>query len=200
MGCLETGIPLLFPATSWAEQEAGTVGASPFTERRSDRHLSVTARCIGHRKALHRPSQRGAMGYPAQCPWQAFLLLPLLRLTACRSGAHQPLFIKLVLKQLEQCPTQKTKEERQPYLLLSSFILVPGTGIEPVRPQWPRDFKSLVSTNSTIWATFSGHKGTPFARMPKGNGARKHNTCLKFPARAKSSDIFHVSKHKNASS
>ena len=30
---------------------------------------------------------------------------------------------------------------------------VPGTGLEPVRPQWPRDFKSLVSANSTIWAT-----------------------------------------------
>ena len=106
----------------------------------------------------------------------------------------------MLLKQLEQYPTQKTKEERQPYLLLSSLVLVPGTGIEPVRPQWPRDFKSLVSTNSTIWATFSGYKGTPFARMPKGNGARKHNTCLKFPARNKGSDIFHVSKHKNASS
>ena len=130
------------------------------------------------------------MGHPAQCPWQAFLLLPLLRLTACRSGAHQPLFIKLVLTQLEHCPTQKTKEEKQTELLLSSFVLVPGTGIEPVRPQWPRDFKSLVSTNSTIWATFSGYKGTPFARMPKGNGARKHNTCLKFPARTKGSDIF----------
>ena len=30
--------------------------------------------------------------------------------------------------------------------------LVPGTGIEPARPQWPRDFKSLVSTSSTIRA------------------------------------------------
>ena len=37
---------------------------------------------------------------------------------------------------------------------------VPGTGLEPVRPQWSRDFKSLVSTNSTIWAALSGDKIT----------------------------------------
>ena len=30
--------------------------------------------------------------------------------------------------------------------------LVPGAGIEPARHQMPRDFKSLVSTNSTIRA------------------------------------------------
>ena len=36
----------------------------------------------------------------------------------------------------------------------SLLTLVPGTGLEPVRPQWSRDFKSLVSTNSTIWAPF----------------------------------------------
>ena len=29
---------------------------------------------------------------------------------------------------------------------------VPGTGLEPVRPQWPQDFKSCVSTNSTTQA------------------------------------------------
>ena len=29
---------------------------------------------------------------------------------------------------------------------------VPGAGIEPARPQWPQDFKSCVSTNSTIRA------------------------------------------------
>ena len=29
---------------------------------------------------------------------------------------------------------------------------VPGAGVEPARPQWPQDFKSCVSTNSTIRA------------------------------------------------
>ena len=42
-------------------------------------------------------------------------------------------------------------------------ISVPGTGLEPVRPQWSRDFKSLVSTNSTIWATASVCKDTVFS-------------------------------------
>ncbi len=31
--------------------------------------------------------------------------------------------------------------------------VVPGAGIEPAQPQWPRDFKSLVSTSFTIRAT-----------------------------------------------
>ena len=30
--------------------------------------------------------------------------------------------------------------------------MVPGAGLEPARPQWPQDFKSWVSTNSTIRA------------------------------------------------
>jgi hypothetical protein len=34
----------------------------------------------------------------------------------------------------------------------SAFALVPGAGLEPARPQWPQDFKSWVSTNSTIRA------------------------------------------------
>ena len=38
------------------------------------------------------------------------------------------------------------------YLDIYKIHSVPGTGLEPVRPLWPRDFKSLVSTNSTIWA------------------------------------------------
>ncbi len=33
---------------------------------------------------------------------------------------------------------------------------VPGAGLEPARPQWPQDFKSWVSTNSTIRAQKSG--------------------------------------------
>ena len=31
-------------------------------------------------------------------------------------------------------------------------LIVPEVGLEPTRPQWPRDFKSLVSTDSTIQA------------------------------------------------
>ena len=32
--------------------------------------------------------------------------------------------------------------------------LVPGAGLEPAQPQWPQDFKSCVSTNSTIRANY----------------------------------------------
>ena len=31
-------------------------------------------------------------------------------------------------------------------------FMVPGIGLEPIRPQWTQDFKSCVSTNSTTWA------------------------------------------------
>jgi len=34
----------------------------------------------------------------------------------------------------------------------SLFKNVPRAGIEPARPLWPQDFKSCVSTYSTIWA------------------------------------------------
>ncbi len=30
--------------------------------------------------------------------------------------------------------------------------MVPGAGIEPARPQWPTDFKSVASTNFAIRA------------------------------------------------
>ena len=33
-------------------------------------------------------------------------------------------------------------------------FLVLEAGLEPAQPQWPRDFKSLVSTDSTIRATY----------------------------------------------
>ena len=33
------------------------------------------------------------------------------------------------------------------------LAFVPGAGLEPARPQWSRDFKSLVSTNSTTRAS-----------------------------------------------
>jgi hypothetical protein len=36
--------------------------------------------------------------------------------------------------------------------IISCFSLVPGTGIEPVQPQRPQDFKSCVSTSSTTQA------------------------------------------------
>ena len=32
-------------------------------------------------------------------------------------------------------------------------LVVLGVGLEPTQPQWPRDFKSLVSTDSTIRAS-----------------------------------------------
>ena len=32
--------------------------------------------------------------------------------------------------------------------------MVPGAGLEPAQPQWPREFKSLVSTNFTIRAIY----------------------------------------------
>ena len=31
-------------------------------------------------------------------------------------------------------------------------------GLEPAQPQWPRDFKSLVSTDSTIRAAYKSGK------------------------------------------
>jgi NAD-dependent deacetylase len=40
------------------------------------------------------------------------------------------------------------------------FSVVPGIGLEPIRPQWTQDFKSCVSTNSTTWA-FSAFKKNP---------------------------------------
>ncbi len=38
------------------------------------------------------------------------------------------------------------------YWMFLEGVLVPGAGIEPAQPQWPRDFKSLVSTCFTIRA------------------------------------------------
>lgn len=51
----------------------------------------------------------------------------------------------------------RTEESRlcrpMPYhLAMSPDFMVPETGLEPVRKQYPRDFKSLVSTNSTTRA------------------------------------------------
>ncbi len=36
--------------------------------------------------------------------------------------------------------------------VLQSTFFVPEAGLEPARPQWPLDFKSNVSTNSTTQA------------------------------------------------
>ena len=48
------------------------------------------------------------------------------------------------------------------------IFLVPEVGLEPTRPQWPRDFKSLVSTDSTIQACGAdfGCKDTTFCEYP----------------------------------
>ena len=48
-------------------------------------------------------------------------------------------------------------KKQKPQLIIISWgfvILVPGAGIEPARPQWPQDFKSCVSTNSTTRAHY----------------------------------------------
>ena len=38
------------------------------------------------------------------------------------------------------------------------ILLVLEAGLEPAQPQWPRDFKSLVSTDSTIRAALKERK------------------------------------------
>ena len=47
-----------------------------------------------------------------------------------------------------RAPIQDTKKPRQ----MRGFLSVPGAGLEPARPYGPTDFKSVVSTNSTIRA------------------------------------------------
>ena len=39
------------------------------------------------------------------------------------------------------------------------ILLVLEAGLEPAQPQWPRDFKSLVSTDSTIRASSTRESG-----------------------------------------
>ncbi len=41
------------------------------------------------------------------------------------------------------------------HLKMEVSLLVPGAGVEPARPQRPQDFKSCVSTNSTIRAQYT---------------------------------------------
>ena len=55
-----------------------------------------------------------------------------------------------------------TKQKSQPsiILMIAIFILVLEAGLEPAQPQWPRDFKSLVSTDSTIRATYGAENET----------------------------------------
>ncbi len=43
-------------------------------------------------------------------------------------------------------------KQKKPGLNPGFFSFVLGAGLEPARPQWPLDFKSNVSTNSTIRA------------------------------------------------
>ena len=47
----------------------------------------------------------------------------------------------------------KQKETEDSDKISDSSVSVPGAGVEPARPQWPQDFKSCVSTNSTIRAS-----------------------------------------------
>ena len=44
--------------------------------------------------------------------------------------------------------------------------MVLEAGLESAQPQWPRDFKSLVSTDSTIRATFTGAENETRTRDP----------------------------------
>ncbi len=47
--------------------------------------------------------------------------------------------------------SEELKKKTEGELSLQSHV-VPGIGLEPIRPQWTQDFKSCVSTNSTTWA------------------------------------------------
>ena len=81
--------------------------------------------------------------------------------------------MNIEIKKVTQCVTFSESERRDsdprpqpwqgcalPTELLSH--LVPGVGLEPTRPQWSKDFKSFVSTNSTIRAyQFISKKGSP---------------------------------------
>ena len=71
------------------------------------------------------------MGYPAQCPWQAFLLLTLLRLTACRSRLPQLLFIKLLLKQLEQYRHKRQRRKDSPICCFPPLFWCPERESNP---------------------------------------------------------------------
>ena len=57
------------------------------------------------------------------------------------------------IKELEVLETKKGDEISN----ISPFVL--GAGLEPARPQWPLDFKSNVSTNSTIRAGLRAKDG-----------------------------------------
>ena len=47
------------------------------------------------------------------------------------------------------------KQKSQPFVIqMIAIYFVLEAGLEPAQPQWPRDFKSLVSTDSTIRAAF----------------------------------------------
>ncbi len=63
-----------------------------------------------------------------------------------------------------------------------SAFFVPEAGLEPARPQWPLDFKSNVSTNSTTQAFVSKKKSRPEyhgSGIPgAGNGTRTRDPDL----------------------
>ena len=57
---------------------------------------------------------------------------------------------RCVLHQIVAEPRHLSNKKRLPEDSLSKNV--PRAGIEPARPLWPQDFKSCVSTYSTIWA------------------------------------------------
>ena len=51
------------------------------------------------------------------------------------------------------------KASINPFKNLQKPFQVLEAGLEPAQPQWPRDFKSLVSTDSTIRASSTRESG-----------------------------------------
>ena len=54
--------------------------------------------------------------------------------------------------------TYKNKKAYKSKTYRTFFVL--EAGLEPAQPQWPRDFKSLVSTDSTIRASIGAENET----------------------------------------
>ncbi len=57
-------------------------------------------------------------------------------------------------KSYKYCANSKRQNANKFVINLLAFFFVLEAGLEPAQPQWPRDFKSLVSTDSTIRASF----------------------------------------------
>ena len=67
---------------------------------------------------------------------------------------HMPSYILRTFTEYPKIKSHKTKIATIRYTNDCDFYFVLEAGLEPAQPQWPRDFKSLVSTDSTIRAAF----------------------------------------------